>query len=94
MVERKGGAHDICLMWTHPKMENVARPDDFCIRLSPCVCCGYADVGDIQAPDLTPSGLPAFATTVRRRAMGRPCHKRVPGMHVPRGTNASHDNNR
>ena len=56
--------HDIRLMWTHPKMENIARPDDFCIRLSPCVCCGYADVGDIQAPDLTPPGLPAKKTTV------------------------------
>jgi hypothetical protein len=86
--------HDIRLMWTHPKMENLARPDDFCIRLSPCVCCGYADVGDIQAPDLTPPGLPASATTVQRRAMGRPCHMRVPGMHVQRGTNASHDNHR
>jgi hypothetical protein len=86
--------YDIRLMWTNPKMDNIARPDDFCIRLSPCVCCGYADVGDIQAPDLTPPPGPASVTTVRRRAMGRPRHVRVPGMHVTRGTNASHDTNR
>lgn len=68
VAEYKQGKHDIRLAWTHPDMQQIMRPDDFEICMTPFMCCGYAEVGDVQAPDLAPPGMPPSITTVRRAA--------------------------
>ena len=69
-AEYKQGKHDICLAWTHPDMEQITRPDDFSLSLTPFSCCGYAEIGDVQASDLTPTppGMPPPVSKVRRAA--------------------------
>ena len=69
-AEYKLGKHDICLAWTHPDMEQITRPDDFSLSLTPFSCCGYAEIGDVQASDLTPTppGMPPPVSKVRRAA--------------------------
>ena len=57
-LEHRKRSQQMILSWTHPSNRHLGCPDEFTIVLSPFVCCGYAKVGDIQAPDLTPKGLP------------------------------------
>ena len=47
---------DLVLKWSHPSNEHFYEHEQFTIWLSSFVCCGYCDLNDPQAFDLTPSG--------------------------------------
>lgn len=52
-LDQERGA-DLNLRWSHPSNEHLYDWQQFTISLTSFVCCGYCDVNDPQAPDLTP----------------------------------------
>ena len=64
-LEYRKLSDEVVLEWTHPSNAHLENPAEFTIVLSCCVCCGPAKVGDVQAQDLTPKGLPALLSRVQ-----------------------------